>query len=331
VELTEGRVAGRPIGNLYSAPPRVGRSPLAFDRQARIFGDRGQEILRRQKVGVIGAGGAGSLIVEYLAHLGVGHLVVVDPDRVEVTNLPRIVGATRRDALPWLTDPRRPALLRRLGTRLATPKVRVARRVARVANPTITFDALKGDVVDDAVARRLVDCDYLFLAADSMQARLVFNAIVHQYLVPGVQVGAKVSVDRQSGDVLDVFSVVRPVTPDWGCLWCNGLVSAVGLQDEAISQQERERQQYVDEPTVTAPSVISLNAMAAAHAVDDYLFSVTGLLEETALPHWLRFSPRMSDVKLETPRKDTGCRECGTGPQGRLGRGDARRLPTRGR
>lgn len=330
VELTQACVAGRPIRRLYPASPRVGRSPLAFDRQARLFGDRGQEILRRQKVGVIGAGGAGSLIVEYLAHLGVGHLVVVDPDHVELTNLPRIVGATRRDARPWLTDPRRAAVLRRLGARLATPKVRVARRVARAANPTITFDAIKGDVANDPVARRLVDCDYLFLAADSMQARLVFNAIVHQYLVPGVQVGAKVSLDRQSGNVLDVFSVVRPVTPDWGCLWCNGLVSAAGLQDEAISQAERDRQRYVDEPTVTAPSVISLNAVAAAHAVDDYLFSVTGLLEETTLPHWLRFSPREADVKFETPRKDAGCRECGSGGHGRLGRGDARRLPTRG-
>ena len=40
-----------------------------------------------------------------------------------------------------------------------------------------------------------MDCDYLFLAADTMRARLLFNAIVHQYLVPGVQVGAKVHED----------------------------------------------------------------------------------------------------------------------------------------
>lgn len=35
-------------------------------------------------------------------------------------------------------------------------------------------------------------CDYLFLAADSMRARLVFNALVHQYLIPGVQLGSKI-------------------------------------------------------------------------------------------------------------------------------------------
>lgn len=37
-----------------------------------------------------------------------------------------------------------------------------------------------GGIVDDDVAEELVDCDHLFLAADTMQARLVFNAVVHQ-------------------------------------------------------------------------------------------------------------------------------------------------------
>jgi len=329
VELTQARVAGRPIRTLYPTLPDTVSAASVFDRQARIFGDRGQDILSGQKVGVVGAGGGGSLIVEYLARLGVGHLVVIDPDRVDATNLPRIVGATRRDAWPWLTDSLRPSPVRRLGKRLATSKVRVARRVARVASPDIRFDAIEGNIVDDSVARLLVDCDYLFLAADSMQARLVFNAIIHQYLIPGVQVGAKVVLDNDGGEILDVFSVVRPITPDLGCLWCNGLVSPAGLQEEAIGQEERDRQRYVDDPTVTTPSVITLNAVAASHAVDDYLFSVTGLLDEDAPHQWLRFTPRESDVKFEVPRKDVACRECGAGPKGRLGRGDSRRLPTR--
>ena len=318
VELTKATVAGRPARDLFPASPTVLSAAGVFDRQARIFGDEGQAILGRQKVGIIGAGGGGSLIVEYLARLGVGHLVVIDPDHVDLTNLPRIVGATRHDARTWLTHQRRPAFLRRLGERLATPKVRVAGRVARQANPAIRFDAIEGNVVDDDVARMLVDCDHIFLAADSMQARLVFNAIVHQYLIPGTQVGAKVTVDRESGEILDVFSVVRPVTPDLGCLWCNGLVSAAGLQEEAISHEERERQRYVDDPVVAAPSVITLNAVAAAHAVDDYLFLVTGLLEQHAPNQWLRFTPRDGDVKFETPRKDPMCRECGAGPRAAL-------------
>ncbi len=103
VDITGAVVVGRPQHALYPAPPSRPVSDATYDRQARLFGDRGQQILKGQKVGVIGAGGAGSLIVEYLARLGVGHLVVADPDRIELSNLPRVVGATRRDALALLT------------------------------------------------------------------------------------------------------------------------------------------------------------------------------------------------------------------------------------
>lgn len=54
---------------------------------------------------MIGAGGAGSLIIEYLARLGVGHVVIADPERIELANLPRVVGSSRRDARAMLTAP----------------------------------------------------------------------------------------------------------------------------------------------------------------------------------------------------------------------------------
>lgn len=56
----------------------------------------------------------------------------------------------------------------------------IARRVARSANPRSRVEAIAGNVIDPDVAARILDCDYAFLAADSMQARLVFNAVVHQ-------------------------------------------------------------------------------------------------------------------------------------------------------
>nr|WP_256097081.1 ThiF family adenylyltransferase [Streptomyces agglomeratus] len=303
---------------------------LTYDRQSRLFGDRGQAILAGQKVAVIGAGGAGSLIVEYLARLGVGHLVVIDPDRIDRTNLPRVVGSQVRDARVWLTDPARPRLVRALGERLATSKVRIAQRVARQANPKIQMEALKADVTQDDVAMALVDCDYLFLAADSMQARLVFNALVHQYLIPGVQVGAKVQVGKD-GNLTDIFSVVRAVSPGFGCLWCNELIKPAKLQEEALTVEQRRQQRYVQDENVQAPSVISLNAVAAAHAVDDYLLSAVGLLPATYEPRWRRFHPSASVATRrafpELPKKDADCSECsGTG---RLGRGHEQRLPTK--
>jgi hypothetical protein len=329
-DLAATRIVGRRLRILYPAPlpPPPGADP-AYDRQARLFGDRGQALLATLKVGVIGAGGAGSLLLQWLAHLGVGHLVAVDPDRLETSNLPRVVGATRWDAHPWLTDPARPAWVRRLGNRLATPKVRIAKRVARAANPAGTFEPILGNVIDDPVAKRLIDCDYLFLAADTMQARAVFNALVHQYLIPGMQVGVKVPVDPATGDVGTVFTVARPVTPDHGCLWCNGLIDPTRLREEGLTPAQRDAQRYVDDQAVIAPSVITLNALAAAMAADDFLFAVTGLHHPTVTSEYLRFLPRHAQLAYDTPRADPTCPDCGNGPRSRRARGDTKRLPTR--
>ena len=58
---------------------------------------RGQEKLLAARVLIIGLGGLGSPVAMYLAASGVGHLVLVDPDRVELTNLQRqIVHTTER-------------------------------------------------------------------------------------------------------------------------------------------------------------------------------------------------------------------------------------------
>src|SRR3546814_3363059 len=61
-------------------------------------------------------------------------VILVDPDRVDPTNVPRLVDATSWDAMAWLVDKRRPEWVRKLGRRLATKKVDLSRRVIRRAN-----------------------------------------------------------------------------------------------------------------------------------------------------------------------------------------------------
>jgi hypothetical protein len=189
--------------------------------------------------------------------------------------------------------------------------------------------AIFGDITESDTANAFLQCDYLFLAADSMQARLVFNAIVSQYLIPGWQVGAKVVTDRSTGAVLDVYSVVRPVMPGAGCLMCNELISASKLQEEALDAATRERQRYVDDPHVVAPSVITLNAIAAAHAANEFLFSATGLAHGDLPFEYQRFLPQGRTVIEEQIQQRPTCRECSTTDASRFARGDARRLPTR--
>jgi hypothetical protein len=328
IELNGASIVGRSLRRLYCAPPdRQSGTNQMYDRQARLFGDAGQHLLARTKVGIIGLGGAGSLIAEYLGRLGVGEFVLVDPERAEISNLPRLTAATRLDAMAWLAGEHTPPWMRRLAMRLARPKVTLARRNILRANPNASVDAIFGNFLEAEIATKFADCDYLFLAADTMRARLLFNALVHQFLIPGVQVGAKVRVDPATGDVLDVYSVVRPVTSEHGCLLCNNLINAAKLQQESISETDRRQQRYVDEPDIPAPSVITLNATAVSQAVNDFLFYVTGLRDPVAPTAYMRFQPRYRRTWFDDPRKSAGCLECSATPTSRLARGDSRRLP----
>lgn len=66
-----------------------------FDRTARLIGDDGVARLASSTVTVVGVGGVGSYAAEALARSGVGRLILVDHDRVCVTNVNRQVHAVK--------------------------------------------------------------------------------------------------------------------------------------------------------------------------------------------------------------------------------------------
>jgi molybdopterin/thiamine biosynthesis adenylyltransferase len=271
-----------------------------FDRQARLFGVEGQQILRRLHVGVIGAGGGGSMIIEQLAHLGVGAITVVDFDIVKEINLSRIVGATRDD--------------------VGSKKIAIAERLVRRIDDGTTVQAIDGDVADLLVAEQLLNADFLFLATDTITSRLVFNAIVHRYLIPGVQIGAKVDV-MPNGDIAQVYVAVRPVFPDSGCLRCHSLIDPIRLQEEARTDEERVAQNYLNEPEVIDPSVVSLNGISASHAVNAMLFTETGLAADALMNHRLHFPRDGSSLSVDT-RREPDCPFCSRTATSSFAQGD---------
>ena len=60
-----------------------------YSRQIPVIGAKGQLDLASARVAVVGLGGLGSIVAMYLAAMGVGRLLLVDSDRVEVSNLSR--------------------------------------------------------------------------------------------------------------------------------------------------------------------------------------------------------------------------------------------------
>jgi len=295
------RLRAKPRASSVHADPR-------FDRQARMFGAEGQDLLSEMSVAVIGLGGGGSIVSEQLAHLGVGRILAIDFDRVEAHNLSRIVGAVPGDALQH------------------RKKVKVARRLARHINPATEFLAVDGDIADPDVAAQISQCDFIFLCTDTLGSRLIANAIAQAYLIPMVQIGAK--VDRPNDRISSVYVAVRPSFPRHGCLDCAGMIDPIALQQEGATKEERAAQNYLNLPDVIDPSVITLNAVAASAATNLMLMHAVGMGQPGHLSHRLFDARSGSWLALEA-RQDSSCLWCGNDAASRFGRGDGARLPVR--
>jgi hypothetical protein len=309
-EINRVQVIGANVKTLRPRPPDLVTGDLErFDRQVLLFGAAGQARLRDLHVGVIGAGGGGSILIEQLAHLGVGHITAVDPDVVKRHNLSRIISATERDA------------------RKKRKKVHVARDHAIRIDPSIDFTAIDGDISYSDIAPCVLGCDYLLLATDTATARLVANAIAQSFLIPLIQIGAKVEL-RDGGEIEQIYTAVRPVLPRHGCLSCAGLIDPFLLQREAATPEQRAQQNYLGNEDIADPSVTTLNAAAAAGALNILLMSVIGQADPELAKHRITLT-REGRVLATTPVRDHDCRWCSEKGNSRYARADLDLLPLR--
>jgi len=307
--LSHVDIVGASSDQLFPDPRHDVETDLRFDRQARMFGAEGQAKLRNSTIAVIGAGGGGSMVIEQLAHLGVGRLLAVDYDVVKTHNLSRVMGATPEDA----THGRK--------------KVDVARDLVSRIDPTIDFQGIDGDLADGPVAQRVASADFIFLCTDTITSRLVANAIVHAHFIPMIQIGAKVDL-LNKGAIESIYVAVRPVFPGRGCLACAGLIDPTALQREAATDEERQAQNYLNLPEVIDPSVVTLNGVAASVATNLMLMNIVGLADDEYLDHRLFDAQTGNWLSLKV-QSDLGCRWCGSNDKSAFGLGSSAWLPVR--
>jgi hypothetical protein len=107
--LPSGRIVGRVVNadgsfdnletvkvvgddlSFYHATQENSLTPEFAKRTEQAFGKGTFNLLKTLKVGVVGCSGTGSPVIEQLARLGIGELVLVDPDYIEEKNLNRIL------------------------------------------------------------------------------------------------------------------------------------------------------------------------------------------------------------------------------------------------
>lgn len=131
-------------------------SPEELERYARHIvlrhvGGPGQQKLKAARVVVIGAGGLGAPVIQYLAAAGVGHLRVIDHDRVSLSNLQRQVIFNTED--------------------VGAPKSACARAAAQRINPNVSVEAYEKRVTAESAERLLQGADVIVDCTDNFDAR----------------------------------------------------------------------------------------------------------------------------------------------------------------
>ncbi|WP_188444750.1 HesA/MoeB/ThiF family protein [Sphingomonas psychrolutea] len=140
-----------------------------LDRYARHIvlrevGGAGQVKLRRATVAIIGAGGIGSPAIQYLAAAGIGRLILIDDDTVDLSNL-------QRQTLFGDAD-------------IGASKVTAATVSAIRINPHVTLDLHAERLTVDNAADLIAGADVVLDGTDSFATRLAVADSAHASRIP---------------------------------------------------------------------------------------------------------------------------------------------------
>ena len=165
-----------------------------YARQAVLaeVGVAGQARLAAASVLVVGAGGLGCPVMQYLAGAGVGRLAIVDHDVVEETNL-------HRQPLYAMAD-------------IGKPKVEVARAALQDFNPWLQIDAHAERLTPQNAARLVAEADVVVDAADSFAVTYILSDTCQAMAKPLVSASV-VGMTGYSGAFCGCGTSYPPVLP----------------------------------------------------------------------------------------------------------------------
>ena len=162
----------------------------------------GQEKIKESKILLIGLGGLGSPISIYLAAAGVGELIIVDFDKVDLSNLQRQILHKTRDINRLKIDSAKEHLLE------LNPNINIRTINKKLSENELISEAKKSNVIIDA--------------SDNFDTRFLLNKISVKSKIPLVS-GAAIRFEGQ----VTVFNPSQKSSPCYRCLY-----------DENISSEE---------------------------------------------------------------------------------------------
>lgn len=228
-------------------------------RNSQTFGRRTTSMLKKLTVAVIGCSGTGSIAIEQLARLGIGKLIIADPDQVEFKNLNRILNSTFEDASKNIN------------------KVDIVERnIELIGFKTEVHGFPSGIQTDKNLLDAIIESDFLIGAVDSVEARHIMNNISTFYLLPYIDIGVKLVSDGKGG-IDEISGSVHYLQPGKSSLLTRGVYHPKELEAENMKHQnpqmyeEQKKNGYIINIDVESPAVLPVNMQIASLAILEFL------------------------------------------------------------
>ncbi|MHB8562408.1 MAG: HesA/MoeB/ThiF family protein [Acidiferrobacteraceae bacterium] len=207
-----------------------------------FLGADSERLLAESRVALIGIGGGGSHIAQQLAHIGIGDLLIIDPDPSEETNINRLIGATYEDVVN------------------GQPKTVIAEKLIRGIHPTAQVIPIPKDWRE--AAHLLRDRDVIFGSVDDYATRRDLEIVARRYLIPYIDIGMDVHSDSEHFRIEGQVILSMPGRP---CLHCLGF-----LREDLLAKEAARYGNAGSKPQVVWP-----NGVLASCAVGVFMQLIT--------------------------------------------------------
>lgn len=192
----------------------------SFDRDKQLrtisaWGTKTQEDISRLRIGIVGLGSVGSIVVEILARTGITNFSLIDFDTVEEKNLDRITNIFKQD--------------------IGRAKVlAVADGIERSAtSPNVNVICCEYSICEEEGFKRALDCDILFSCVDRPWPRQTMNYISYAHLIPVIDGGILVRTNKSNTKLIGADWKAQTVGYKRPCLKCLGQYKAVNAALES--------------------------------------------------------------------------------------------------
>ncbi len=182
------------------SPPK--RKPI-LQGTIDTWGQARQHDISRLRIYIVGLGSVGGFVAEALTRMGLVQLTLIDPDRIEIHNLDRLIHATRSDVGKYNVEV-------------------VARRIRRIATADdFQVRACNRPIQCEGAYRLALDSDLLVCTVDRPLPKDLLNRIAHAHWIPLIFGGVFVQ-NKTDGTLSQVHWSVIVSGLGRRCLRCDG-------------------------------------------------------------------------------------------------------------